>query len=120
MKKNINIKEIIYFTKFISFGIYTNSKTIIILKHIPIITKEKIWCLPILNLKVIAHNKEEVIVTMQLNLKLDVVDNTDVFSNSVAIIINSMMSKKEEKYINKIILSQLSSLFNSAFFLPNL
>ena len=76
--------------------------------------------MPILNLKVKAHNKEEVIVTMQLNLKLDVVDNTDVFSKSVATIINSMMSKKEEKYINKIILSQLSSLFNSAFFLPNL
>ena len=57
--------------------------------------------MPILNLKVKAHNKEEVIVTMQLNLKLDVVDNTDVFSKSVATIINSIMSKKKQNILIK-------------------
>ena len=81
-----------------------NSNIIIIQEHNPKIIKEKIWCLPILNFKAKVQNKEDVIVIIQHNLRVDVGDKEAIFGIKLERIINSIKSKKEAKNINKYIL----------------
>ncbi len=63
---------------------------------------------------------EDVIVIIQYNLNVDVVDNDAIFGTTFESMIASIKSKKEAKYINIVILGQLSALFNSFFLLANL